>query len=171
VYKISRQKNGINDSALEIKDLSILKICIMITMGIIALYIGGKWTVDGAVSLAKAAGISEYVISLTIVAVGTSLPELITSIVSIQKKDVDLAVGNIVGSNILNIFLILGISAIINPIKIPLYGIADLIILLSVTLVLFLCMFVGKKHELERWQGGLFLVFYAAYVYYLFARG
>jgi len=111
-----------------------------------------------------------YFISLTIVAVGTSLPELVTSIIAALKKDVDLAVGNVVGSNIFNIFWILGISSIIIPIKIPAFAMIDLTILLIITFLLLMFMFIGKKHQLERWQGITFVLLYLAYICYLIFR-
>jgi len=166
-----RNKAQMEDDKLEIKKLSSMKIFLYIIVGLVALYFGGKWTVEGAVSLARLIGMSEYFISLTIVAIGTSLPELITSIIAAMKKDVDLAVGNIVGSNIFNIFWILGVSALITPIAIPTFAIIDLSILLGITALLFLFMFIGKKHELEKWQGIVFVLMYVAYIIYLIMRG
>lgn len=171
VFELTRQNKGqLEDNKLEIKQLSSLRIAVYIIGGLVALYIGGKWTVEGAVSLAKLLGMSEYFISLTIVAVGTSLPELVTSIIAAFKKDVDLAVGNIVGSNIFNIFFVLGVSALIMPITIPLFAIIDLTVLLGVTFLLFIFMFVGKKHQLERWQAIVFILTYAVYIAYLIIR-
>jgi cation:H+ antiporter len=114
-----KNKSKMKDDKLEIKTLSSFKIFLYILAGLVALYFGGTWTVDGAVAIARLFGMSEYFISLTIVAIGTSLPELITSIIAARKHDVDLAVGNIVGSNIFNIFWILGITSLIHPISIP----------------------------------------------------
>ena len=142
----------------------------MICGGCAALYFGGVWIVDGAISIARFFGMSEYIISLTIVALGTSLPELTTSIVAARKNDPDLAVGNIVGSNIFNIFWILGISALIVPLSFPLFATVDLLILLAISLLLFLFMFLGRHHELERWQGISFLFIYILYTTFLFIR-
>jgi len=166
-----RNKSQMKDKNMEIKKLSGLKITLYILLGLVGLYLGGKWVVDGAVSLARLFGMSEYFISLTIIAIGTSLPELITSIIAALKKDMDLAVGNIIGSNIFNILWILGVSALITPLKIPRFAIVDLSILLGATLLLFLFMFVGKKHELERKQGIIFVLIYVAYIVYLILRG
>jgi len=165
-----KSKTQMEDKKLEIKKLSTLKIFLYIFGGLIALYFGGKWTVEGAIVLARLIGMSEYFISLTIVSVGTSLPELITSIIAALKNDVDLAVGNVVGSNIFNIFLILGISSLITPILIPTFAVIDLVILLIITFFLFLFMFIGKKHELERWQGITFVLMYIVYIIYLVLR-
>jgi len=147
-----------------------LKIFLYILGGLVALYFGGKLVVEGAVALARLFGMSEYFISLTIVAVGTSLPELVTSIIAALKGDSDMAIGNVVGSNIFNIFWILGVSALIAPITIPTFAIIDLLVLLGTTFLLFLFMFIGRKHELERWQGMVFILMYVAYIVHLIMR-
>jgi cation:H+ antiporter len=156
---------------LEIKKHSNIIILFMIAGGLIGLFLGGKWTVDGAVAIASAFGLSEFLISATIIAVGTSLPELITSIIAALKKNVDLAVGNIIGSNIFNIFWVLGLTAIIRPLKFPEFIAIDLIILLFATFLLFLFMFTSRKHELDRWEGIVFLFIYVSYIVYLIIRG
>jgi len=172
VFELARRnKSQVEDDKLEIKKHSYLVITLMILGGLVGLYFGGKWVVDGAVAAAGAFGVSEFLISATIIAIGTSLPELITSITAALKKDVDLAVGTIVGSNIFNIFWILGIAAIIKPIPFPAFAIPDLILLMFVTFLLFLFMFVGKRHELEKWQGTIFIVLYVAYIVLLILRG
>ncbi len=165
-----RNKSQMEDDKLEIKKLSSMKILLYILGGLVALYFGGKWTVEGAVALARLIGMSEYFISLTIVAVGTSLPELITSIIAALKGDSDMAIGNVVGSNIFNIFWILGVSSLIAPIAIPAFAIIDLWVLLGTTFLLFLFIFIGKKHELERWQGIVFVLMYIIYIIYLIMR-
>jgi len=166
-----RNKSQMKDDKLEIKKLSSLKIFLYILGGLVALYFGGKLVVEGAVALARLFGMSEYFISLTIVAVGTSLPELVTSIIAALKGDSDMAIGNVVGSNIFNIFWILGVSALIAPITIPTFAIIDLLVLLGTTFLLFLFMFIGRKHELERWQGIVFILMYIAYIVHLIMRG
>lgn len=172
VFGLARKnKLKLDDKKIEIKKYSGGIIFLMIIGGLIALYFGGKWTVDGAILIARAFGLSEYFIGLTIVAVGTSLPELVTSIVAAIKKQNDLAVGNIVGSNIFNIFWILGLTAIINPIVIPVSANIDLLVLLVATVLLFVFMFLGKRHELDRWQGIMFVIMYVVYVVYLTGRG
>lgn len=172
IFKLSKKnKTRFVDKNLKIKDLSTGKIVLYIMVGLIFLYVGGKWAVDGIVSLARLFGMSEYFISLTIIAIGTSLPELITSIVAAMKKDVDLAVGNIIGSNIFNILWVLGLNSLINPIAVPALAIIDLYVLLGATLLLFLFMFIGRKHELERWQGIIFILLYISYIVYAILRG
>jgi len=114
---------------------------------------------------------SEALIGLTIVAVGTSLPELATSAVAAYKKQADIAVGNIVGSNIFNIFWILGVSAIIRPLPFSPALNFDVLIMLVATLLLFASMFIGQRHKLERWQGIVFVGLYVLYIVALVQRG
>ena len=139
----------------------------MILGGLAGLMIGGKMFVDGAVDIAKYFGMSERIIGLTIVAIGTSMPELVTSIVAARKGQNDIAVGNIVGSNIFNIFWILGFSAIINPVTLGTNSFIDIAMCVIATVGLFLALFIGQKNKLERWQGVLFIMVYSGYVVYL----
>ncbi len=146
------------------------KIYTFIAVGLGALVLGGKLVVNSAVNIANVLGISQEVIGLTIVAAGTSLPELATSVVAALKKNNDIAVGNIIGSNIFNIFLIIGVSAIIRPLHyIPTFNI-DLYILAIGTLLLFIAMFIGKKKKLDRWEAAFLLSAYIGYVVYLIAK-
>lgn len=166
-----KDKTSGNEENQQIHSLSSFKITLFILGGLVALYFGGKWTVDGAVSLARLFGLSEYFIGLTIVAVGTSLPELVTSVIAGIKGNADISIGNVVGSNIFNIFFVLGLTALIFPITLPVSATIDLLVLLGTTILLFIFMFMGKRHELERWQGILFILLYVAYVYSLVLRG
>jgi cation:H+ antiporter len=150
---------------------STLKDSVMVFLGIAGLTIGGKWIVDGAIAFASSFGVSEALIGLTIVAIGTSLPEMATSVVAAYKKKADIAVGNIIGSNIFNIFWILGLSSMINPLPFSQDLNIDLLVVLGATFVLFLTMFVGKKHTIERSQGVVFVLLYIAYIIYLVVRG
>ncbi|MGD8522912.1 MAG: calcium/sodium antiporter [Desulfobacterales bacterium] len=140
-----------------------------IILGLIGLTLGGKWIVDGAVALATKFGMSESLVGLTIVAVGTSLPELATSAVAAYKRNADIAVGNVVGSNIFNIFFVLGISAIIKPLPFQMKNNLDIGVVIFSSLLLFLFMFTGKKRSLDRWEGLLFLLCYVSYIFYLVA--
>lgn len=144
--------------------------CLMVGLGLVGLTIGGKWIVDAAVALATILGVSEALLGLTIVAVGTSLPELATSAVAAYKRDVDIAVGNIVGSSIFNIFWILGVSAIINPLPFSPLLMRDVFMALLATVLLFTFMFIGKRHVLERWQGASFVAIYAGYIVLLIVQ-
>ena len=143
------------------------KIWSLIILGLAGLIIGGQLVVDNGVKLATLLGISEKIIGLTIIAVGTSLPELLTSVVAAIKKNSGIAMGNIIGSNIFNILLILSVSSLIAPIEFHSYFNLDLYILLGGTLFLFLSMFVGKKNRLDRWQSAFLLIFYLVYTGYL----
>ncbi len=138
-----------------------------IIAGLAGLTIGGKWIVDGAIVLATKLGISEATIGLTIVAVGTSLPELATSAVAAYKKNVDIAVGNVVGSNIFNIFFVLGTSAIIKPLPFQTKNNIDLGMVILASLMLFFFMFSGKKRSLDRWEGIVCLILYLGYAGFL----
>ncbi len=147
------------------------RITALLAGGLAALYFGGQWTVDGAVAVAKLLGLSEYVIASTIIAVGTSLPELVTTVIAARKGNADLAVGNVIGSNIFNILWILGVTAIIAPISLPASAAWDVGLLLVSTMLLFGFLYLWRRHELERWQGILFLLLYAAYLAFLLLRG
>lgn len=138
-----------------------------IILGLIGLTLGGRWIVDGAVTFATQFGMSESLIGLTIVAVGTSLPELATSAVAAYKRNAEIAVGNVVGSNIFNIFFVLGISAIIKPLPFQMKNNLDIGVVILSSLLLFLFMFTGKKQSLDRWEGLIFLVCYGVFVAYL----
>ena len=151
--------------------MGIVKSGLMIAAGLAGLMLGGKWIVDGAVTLASAFGMSQSLIGLTIVAVGTSLPEFATSAVAAYKKNTDIAVGNVVGSNIFNIFFVLGMSSVIRPLPFQASLNRDVGMTVFSSMLLFLFMFTGKKRSLDRWEGALFLVFYGAYIFVLAASG
>lgn len=165
-YGIARSESN-NTIKDDIKVTSTTKSILMIIAGLVGLTVGGKWIVDGAVQIANLLNISQSLIGLTIVAVGTSLPELATSVMAAHKKESDIAIGNIVGSNIFNIFWILGFSAIIRPLPFSPSSILDLLMTAGVSLILFITMFVGKKHILERWQGVMMVLLYILYVIFL----
>jgi cation:H+ antiporter len=151
--------------------MSGMKMAALIILGMAGLYLGGQWTVEGAVFIARSLSISEFTISAIIVALGTSLPELVTSVRAAMRKDADLAVGNIVGSNIFNIFLVLGLTSIISPIAIPSFVNADIAFLAFASALLFSFMFIGRKYLLEKWEAVIFLLFYAGYLAMLLVRG
>ena len=167
----STNKEKVEKKKSDSKELGGWAIFFYITGGLIALVFGGKWVVDGAIGIATKFGMSQFLISATIVAVGSSLPELVTSLVAAYKKEPDLSVGNIVGSNIFNIFWVLGVSSMIRPIPVKIGINNDLIFLMVITLYLFLFMFIGKKYKLERWQGIFFTVLYVFYIVYIIVRG
>ncbi|MDZ7633568.1 MAG: sodium:calcium antiporter [Bacteroidales bacterium] len=149
---------------------SIYKIVAFIALGLVGLVIGGKMVVANAVIIAKAMGVSEKVIGLTIIAAGTSLPELATSLVAAYRKNADIAVGNIVGSNIFNILLIGGMVSVIRPVAYnPIFNI-DFYILAAGTVLLFITMFTSKRHRLDRWEAALLLILYAGYTTWLIMK-
>jgi cation:H+ antiporter len=140
---------------------------LLIAGGLLALLLGGKWIVDGAVYIASTLGVRQSLVGLTIVAVGTSLPELATSAVAAHKRNVEIAVGNVVGSCIFNVFFVLGISSVIKPIPFDTKNNIDLAVMVLANLLLFAYMFTGKKRRLDRWEGFVFVVLYAGYIAFL----
>lgn len=150
------------------KTRSIFTSFIGITLGILALKYGGDFVVDKATEIATIYGVPERVIGLTIVAIGTALPELITSIIAVINKEEGLAVGNLIGSCILNSFLILGVGAIITPLSFSEEFIYNLLLLtFTISLILAFC-FVGKKNTINRYQGGVLLILFVLYMIKLF---
>lgn len=150
-----------------IRTQPVWKSAVFIISGIAGLYFGGQYFIEGAIHVARILGMSDAVIGLTIVAVGTSLPELATSVVAAFRKNSDIAVGNVVGSNIFNVFLILGITAILKPL--PLHATAnfDISVAMTASILLFFFMFIFNKRKLNRLEGFIFLTSYIAYVVYL----
>jgi cation:H+ antiporter len=141
---------------------------LFVIAGVGALVLGGRWLVDSAVVVAKWLGLGELVIGLTIVAIGTSLPELVTSIIAVRKGERDIAVGNVIGSNIFNIFSVLGLTASIAPAGVPVSATAlrlDLPIMLGVA---FLCLPIFLNgSRVSRWEGALFVLLYVIYLVYI----
>lgn len=139
--------------------------------GLIGLTLGGRWIVTSATELALRFGLSDALVGLTVVAIGTSLPELATSAIAAYKKNADIAVGNIVGSNIFNIFWILGIGAVIRPLPFAPELNGDLLFVIGSSVLLFLWMFLGKRHTLERWNGVACILLYIGYIVSVVVRG
>lgn len=166
-YTFSIAKSGRSSDEPDIKEMSLKKAVLFIVIGLAGLVLGGQWIIDGAVKIAEHFGISQSLIGLTIVAIGTSLPELATSAIAAYKKQTDIAIGNVVGSNIFNIFWILGLSSLIRPLPFNPGNNIDLMVVIVATTILFLIMFLGKKRVIERWQGIAMFVIYIAYTAYL----
>ena len=168
-YSISIAKDiqGLEDQ-LPAKLNSVAKSIVFVFLGLGGLILGGHWIVNSATQIAVKWGMSESLIGLTIVAVGTSLPELATSAMAAYKKNVEIAVGNVVGSNIFNIFFVLGISSIIKPLPLQTNSNIDIGVVLFSTFLLFITMFTGKRHIMDRWEGILLLGLYVSYILYLF---
>lgn len=148
----------------------LFRVIIFILFGLAGLVIGGKLVLNNAVELAKAMGISEKVIGLTIIAAGTSLPELATSVVAALRKNADIAVGNIVGSNIFNLLLIGGTVSLVSPVRYSSIFDIDFYILAAGTTILFINLLTWKKHRLDRWEAALLLLSYVGYTIYLISR-
>ncbi len=156
----------------EVKTLNPILSVVYIIGGLAAVIFGGDLVVDNAVVIAKAAGWSETFIGLTIIAIGTSLPELVTSIVAARKGESGLALGNVVGSNIFNILFILGLSSTIMPIPVNPESLVNGFILFAMTAIMFIwCTIANKKGKLGRLSGIIWLLFYVAYTVYLLIVG
>lgn len=140
---------------------------VMIVGGLTGLVFGGELFLDSATALARQLGVSESVIAITLVAGGTSLPELASSVVSLVKGKADMALGNVIGSNIANILLILGLSATINPLTMGGITTTDLAVVILTSLLLFLTAFTFRRRAVDRWEGVIFLVIYALYIWQL----
>jgi cation:H+ antiporter len=142
-----------------------------VVLGLAGLGLGGKWIVDGAVVVAESIGVSQSLIGLTIVAVGTSLPELFTSAVAAIKKNAEIAVGNVIGSNIFNIFFVLGLSSIVRPLPFGTSSTVDIGVVVGASILLLVFMFSGKRGQLGRAKGVVFVCLYAMYLTYIVMRG
>ncbi len=165
---IQNQNNDSVSEEDEIKVMSPLKSIIFIIIGLVLVIIGGDFVVDGATGIAREFGLSESLIGLTIVAFGTSLPELVTSVVAAKKGENDLALGNVIGSNICNVLLVLGASAAIHPVTVGIFSVYDLIILSIVSIIAYILCF-GKR-EVNRSKGIIYVLMYVAYVVYIILR-
>ena len=152
----------------EIEVLPVWKCIVYIIGGAIAIKYGGDFVVDGASFIASAMGLSQNLIGLTIVALGTSLPELVTSIVAAKKDEVDMAVGNVIGSNVFNILFVLGIAATISPVAFIFENVIDIIVLIAVTLIIWF--FAWSKNEINRKEGVAMLALYVIYMVYIIVR-
>lgn len=161
-------KEAQNTRGEDTSSISMLKSIIYVILGVVALKFGGDLTVDNSVILANHFNISEQIISLTILAIGTSLPELVTSVTAAFKGNSDIAIGNIIGSNIFNMLLIIGVASVINPITYNLKYNIDMAILIAGTILLALFPVIPPKNEMNRGNGLVYLVFYAMYLVILF---
>lgn len=175
LYMIRSAQHSMNNEdsefaaeAAEMKVMSVPKSLIFIVIGIAGITLGSDWVVDGAKTIASAFGISENLIGLTIVAFGTSLPELMTSIVAARKNEVDMALGNAVGSNIFNILMVLGIASALSPIAFIQENIIDIIILVGFSFIVWLM--AWTKHRLDKIEGLAMILLYAGYVVYICIR-
>ncbi|MFA5318335.1 MAG: calcium/sodium antiporter [Patescibacteria group bacterium] len=155
---------------MPIKEHKRSKSLLMILGGCVLLALGGKWIVDGAVQIAQVLEIRESVVGLTIIAVGTSLPELAASGVAAYKGKTDIAVGNVIGSNIFRIFWVLGVSALIRPVNFSDNLNFDILAVGAATVLLLAALYTNKKRILERWEGYVFIILYILYIGFLIYR-
>lgn len=153
-----------------IKEMPVWRSVLYVLVGLAALVWGGDKFVDGASGIASALGVSDAVIGLTIVAAGTSLPELATSVVAAVKGKPGLAVGNVIGSNIFNVLMVLGISATITPLPFGGIGNTDLFTLLGASLIFWLFGWIIRERTITRGEGGVMAAAYVAYVVYLISQ-
>lgn len=166
-FRFAKEANPENPDETEANQpMSMWKACSLLLLGLVGLVLGGESVVRGSTGVAQLLGVSDAIIGLTVVALGTSLPELATSCIAAAKRNTDLALGNVIGSNIFNVFFILGTGALIHPL--PAYeGIwldAAMVVLSSLLVMLFV--YANRKHEIKRWHGAMLVLVYAAYLTY-----
>ena len=168
-YTLVLAKYGVagNGEEVTIKNYTLGKSILFILLGLAGLVGGGRLLVTNVVHIAENLGISERIIGLTIVSIGTSLPELATSIIAARKRNADIAIGNVVGSNLFNTFLILGTSATITPVRTPAGSTTDLVVNIIASGLLFLFIFTGKGRKINRWEGAVFLALYIGYLIFI----
>lgn len=169
VYNFTLIKKGGFTDEVSVKDVAPWKATLLVIAGLVLLVAGGRVIVYGAIEVASRLGISERVIGLTIVSIGTSLPELATSVVAARKKNFDIAIGNVVGSNIFNIFFILGVSATIYPVSVQPGSNIDILMNILLGLIVFVFIFTGKEKWIDRKEGIVMLLIYLGYLGYLIA--
>ena len=167
-YLVIKAKKSKQGQIIEKPKLTLPKSIVYIIIGLVGIILGGEFVVDGAKSIALALGMSETLVGLTIVAIGTSLPELVTSLTALKRGETDLVIGNVVGSNIFNILFILGISSVISPIPVDPSMIIDLGLLTGVTLIGFI--FAKTKQEYSRKEGIVLLLLFVLYMAFVIIR-
>lgn len=171
VLSDSAQSGQIEQAEFVEENIAILptwKSLVFIIGGMIAIKFGGDFVVDGASSIASSMGLSQTLIGLTIVAMGTSLPELVTSLVAAKKGEVDMALGNVIGSDIFNILFVLGIATVISPISFLMENVIDIILLIIMSVIVLA--FAWTRQQINRKEGILMLLMYAAYMVYICVR-
>lgn len=168
IYKVSREQTHTLSSA--IAGVSRLRATVYVVLGTIGLFFGGGWVVDGAVGVANMLGVEDALIGLTIVAIGTSAPELVASALAAYRNETDIAVGNAVGSNIFNLLMVLGLTASI--VELPFYVInnADIIMVIIASSLIILAMVSSRQNSINRIHGIMFVVLYVAYILYVIQR-
>jgi cation:H+ antiporter len=162
--KLKVAEEDINEDVVKLKEQSLVKSGGLLLLGIAGLYFGSDMLVDSAVEISKMFGVSERIIGVTVIAIGTSLPELVTSIIAALKKETDIAIGNILGSNIMNILAIIGITSLISPINVSeIFVKQDFLWMLGLTILLF--PILRSRLIISRWEGALLITVYGAYLF------
>ncbi len=166
IFKPEKEKAVIPE--IKIKELPAVKSIAFIILGAAGLYFGGDWIVKGSQKISSDLGVSQSFIGLTLIALATSLPELVTSIISARKKNSDMAIGNAIGSNIINIFFVLGVSSVINPIPFQKSMNFEIWMVIAASLLLLLLVkYTGKKRNtVTKWEGALLIAAYIAFLIY-----
>ena len=164
----ARKAGTVEEEAEDGKKIPVWKSLLFIAIGLAGIIFGGDWVVEGATTIAEVFGMSQTLIGLTIVAVGTSLPELVTSMVAAKKGESDIALGNVIGSNIFNIIFILGFSALVSPITVDMEAVLDTIVALAVTVLGLV--FASTKLKVARQEGAVMVVLYVVYLAYIIMR-
>jgi cation:H+ antiporter len=168
IFSIAKPKDvEVVEQLDEKKKMSKWKSVIYILLWLFGLAVWGKWIVDWAVHIATVLWVSQSMIGLTIVAIWTSLPELATSAMAAYKKQADIAIGNVIWSNIFNLFWVLWLSAVIRPLAFSHENNPDILMTIGASLFLFLALFIGKKHIVQRRQGIMFVLMYISYITFL----
>ncbi|MEG2985207.1 MAG: calcium/sodium antiporter [Peptostreptococcaceae bacterium] len=164
----SSSETAIAIEASDTKAVSLPKTIVVCIVGIVGIVFGGDLVVDSATNIATSFGMSANLVGLTIVAMGTSLPELVTSVIAVRKGETEIAIGNVIGSNIFNILLVLGLAAVIHPMTISTMALIDTVFMTAITILLYL--FMKKNNSLNKNQGIIFIVIYFAYMIYTIVR-
>ena len=168
IMSAKKARSNAGDAEEEYEILPVWQCEIYILGGIVAIKYGGDFVVDSASVIAKSFGMSDTLVGMTIVAFGTSLPELVTSVIAARKNEVDMAIGNVIGSNIFNILLVLGVAAAISPITFIMDNIIDTIALVVMSIMVLI--FAWTKQKIERLEGAVMLLVYAGYMVYMCMR-
>ncbi len=168
IYSAKKSRDNSAPEADEYKIMPVWKCILYMVGGIAAIAAGGEMVVEGASDIARAFGMSENLIGMTIVALGTSLPELVTSVVAARKNELDMALGNVIGSNIFNILFVLGIASAISPVSYTTENLIDSAVLIVMSMIVLI--FCLPKKRLIRWNGAAMLALYAGYTAYIFTR-
>jgi cation:H+ antiporter len=166
-YTLRLSKADVSEEIPRVPKMSVATALGLFVVGLAGLILGGHWIVQGAVHIATQMGYSETFIGLTVVSIGTSLPELATSVAAVRKGNTDLAIGNVIGSNIFNIFWVLGLSAVISPVTFDVADNFSIYVVIGTHVLLLLALFTGARHQVNRWQGAVMLLCYVAYLGYL----